>query len=204
MIGEVFTQASFDLARKAGIIGTTVSDLLGEEVGKALRNLIDLLSDAGATAAVNPDYLYNVMTVLTKIEGAADNLRGALFELAVGTLVKDIEEGYLLTGQTLKDYETGQSAEIDVSLYNERTNNLLIIECKSKIPGARVSKIEVEKWYSNRVPFIERLLRQNRRYADSEIRFEFWSNGFFADDALTWLQAQSTQFPKYTFRLEAS
>jgi hypothetical protein len=198
LIGEVFTQAAFDLARKAGIVATTVSDLFGTDVGKALRNLIDLLSDAGATAAVNPQHLYNVMAALTKIEGAADNLRGALFELAIGSLVKDIEGGYLLTGQKWKDYVTGQSAEVDVLLYIEQENKLLIIECKSKIPGARVDQTDVEKWYANRVPLIERLLRQEQRYASAQIRFELWSNGFFSDDALVWLQAQSLEFPTHS------
>lgn len=198
LIGEVFTPAGFDLARKAGIIATTVSDLFGTEVGKALRDLIDLLSDTGATAAVNPEHLYNVMAALTRIEGAADNLRGALFELAIGSLVKDIESGYLLTGQTLKDYKTGQSAEIDVLLHNKSENQLLVIECRSKIPGAHVGTTDIEKWYSDRVPLIERLLRQDRHYVDSKIRFELWSNGFFADNALAWLQAQSTVFPKHS------
>lgn len=197
-IGEVFTQAGFDLARKAGITATTVSDLFGTEVGKALRNLIDLLSDAGATAAVNPEHLYNVMAALTKIEGAAENLRGALFELAIGSLVKDIESGYLLTGHKLKDYETKQSAEIDVLLYNAEAGTLLIVECKSKIPGVRVGIADVKKWHSDRVPLIERLLRQDRRYETCVIRFELWSNGLFAEEALGWLQAQSNEFPKHS------
>lgn len=35
----------------------------------------------------------HVMRTLSKIEGASANLRGALFELVVGSLVKDVEGG---------------------------------------------------------------------------------------------------------------
>ena len=93
-----------------------------------------------------------VMQVLTRIEGASANLRGALFELVTGSLVKDVEGGYLKTGQKIIDRGTGRKAEVDVQLDKENNAGFLIIECKAKSPGARVSKNDVRKWYSDRVP----------------------------------------------------
>lgn len=198
LVGEVFTQDAFDLARQAGITATTIADLFGKETAKALRDLIGLLSNAGATAAVNPDHLYQVMTALTKIEGAANNLRGALFELAIGSLVKDIEDGYLLTGQTRKDYSSGRSAEIDVLLNRPDGIPVLVIECKSKIPGARVTRDEVEKWYSDRVPLIYNILSADPRFIDRTFQFELWSNGPFDAKALEWLTSKDTEFGAYS------
>jgi hypothetical protein len=52
----------------------------------------------GAKATANPDQLYQVMTGLTDIEGAANNLRGALYKLTVINLIKDIEGTRVDTG----------------------------------------------------------------------------------------------------------
>lgn len=196
-IGDVFTEEGFNLAKKSGIIATTISNMFGEETAKALRDLISLLADMGRTVAVNPDHLYRVMNGLTKIEGAANNLRGALFELAIGALVKDVEDGFLITGERKTDFETGRSAEIDVLLDNEE-NPVLIIECKSKIPGALVSLKEVQKWYLDRVPLIYKILSSENRYDERDFCFELWSNGAFVDDAEKWLNKQVCDFDGYS------
>lgn len=198
LIGEVFTQSAFDLARKSGIAATTIGTLFGDETAKALRDLIDLLSNAGATAAVNPQHLYDVMHALTKIEGAAGNLRGALFELAIGSLAKDIEGGFLVVGEKRRELFTGREAEIDVLLDRPNQKPVLIIECKSKIPGASLALSEAQKWYSDRVPFIHKILTQDDRYEERSFRFELWSNGPFDPDASAWLNEQNTNFEGFT------
>ncbi len=153
--GGVFSAEGLDLAKSKGILAITLENLFGLELARALRDLVNLLTDAGATASVNPDHLVNVMQVLTRIEGASANLRGALFELVTGSLVKDVEGGYLKTGQKIIDRGTGRKAEVDVQLDKENNAGFLIIECKAKSPGARVSKNDVRKWYSDRVPIIQ-------------------------------------------------
>ncbi|MFV1872741.1 MAG: hypothetical protein ACMZ64_05380, partial [Oleiphilus sp.] len=85
LVADMFTPSAFDKAKAAGILPVTIGNLFGEDVSRALNDLIKLLSDTGATAAVNPDHLDKVMSQLTKIEGAANNLRGALFELVIGS-----------------------------------------------------------------------------------------------------------------------
>lgn len=197
LIGDVFTDEGFSLARKSGIIATTISHLFGVDVAKALRDLIGLLANMGATVAVNPEHLYRVMAVLTKIEGAANNLRGDLFGLAVGALVRDVEDGFLLTGEKKTDFETGRKAEIDV-LLDDKKAPVLVIECKSKIPGTRVSQDEVKKWYSDRVPLIHKILSVESRYYEREFRFELWTNGLFDDDAEKWLKKQKRKFAGYS------
>ena len=192
LIGEVFTQGAFDLARKSGVAVTTPNTLFGEEIAKGLRDLIKLLSNTGATAAVNPDHLCYVMNALTKIEGAANNLRGALFELAVGSLAKDIEGGYLQVGRKGDDPYSGRSVEIDVLLDRPEGKSVLIIECKSKIPGTSVSQEEIKRWYEDRVPLIYKILAQDARYRDRSFRFELWSNGPIDPRALERMEIQNT------------
>lgn len=198
LVGDVFSAQALDLAKSKGLLAITLENLFGIELAKALRDLVSLLTDAGATASVNPDHLMQVMQVLTRIEGASANLRGALFELVIGSLVKDVEGGYLKTGQKLTDPETGHKAEIDVQLDKTDNAGFLIIECKAKNPGARVSESDVRKWYSDRVPLIHRILDTPYKHVRRPFHFEIWTNGVFAESALKWLTQQPSTCAGYT------
>lgn len=200
IVGDVFLEDAYSVARQSGIVAVTISQMFGEEIAKSLRELIKLLTDTGATVSVNPDHLYIVMNGLTKIEGAANRLRGALFELAVGILVKDVEGGYLHTGFKRTDYETGQKTEIDVLLDRDK-EDILVIECKSKIPGLKVTKDVVKEWFSTKVPIRKKILLQEKRYKDRKFRFELWSNGLFENDALEWFNNQKLQYDTHSMAI---
>lgn len=198
LVGDVFSQRAFDLARQSGIAATTIESLFGRDTAKALRDLIGLLSNSGATAAVNPGHLSDVLNALTKIDGAANNLRGAVFELVIGSLAKDIEGGYLVVGDKRHELLTGRKAEIDVLLDRPDDQPVLIVECKSKIPGAIVSLEEAQHWLGDRVPLICTILEQDSRYDGRAFHFELWSNGPFNTDATSWLKDQPSDYGRYT------
>lgn len=197
-VADSFMTDAFDAARSAGIIATTIGQLFGDGLSEALKGLVQLLTDAGATAAVNPGKLEQVLNELTRIEGAAQNLRGDLFELVVGNMVKEVEGGYLTTGKEITDYKTGKKAEIDVLLDLADEKSSLVVECKAKSPGSKVSLAEVKKWYLKRAPLIAETLRQIPQYKDKQFRFELWSTGFFHPAALNWLREQETKYDGYT------
>lgn len=138
------------------------------------------------------------MAELTKIEGAANNLRGALFELAIGSLVKDVEDGFVRTGYEITNYLSGRKAEIDVLLDKPDEKTSLVLECKAKTPGSKVSLAEVQKWYSDRVPLIGETLRQDRHYLDKKLVFEMWTNATFHECAWSWLNTQNRSFENYS------
>ena len=189
LVADGFTGKGFGLARSRGVLATTTSHLFGEEVAKALRDLISMLIDTGATASVNPDHVERVLNSLTRIEGAANNLRGALFEIIVGSLVKDVEGGYLRSGEKWKDFETGRMAETDVLLDRPDDKGLLVVECKAKIPGARVNLEEVQKWRDDRVPLLHKIFKTDGRLSGKHVTFELWTNGPIDADAVAWLDA---------------
>lgn len=197
LIGQGFTEEAFSLAKQKGILALTVENLFGSDVAKALKELIALLCDLGARASVDPAKIERVVTVLTKVEGAAKNVRASLFEVVVGSLVKNVEGGYLKVGEKLYGMD-GRDAELDVQLDRSPEDGLLVIECKSKTPGARVGIGEVKKWYEDRVPLIFYLLSNNGSYAKKYVRFELWSNGPFNDDAVEWLRAQPLEFGSHS------
>jgi hypothetical protein len=187
--------ALFEEKRK-GILAITLQNLFGDEIAEALKNLVAVLTDAGATASVNPGHLDSILQSLTKVQGAADNLRGTLFELVIGSLVKDVDGGFLTCGERCTDLQTGREAEIDVQL-NRDDKSLLVLECKAKLPGSRVSETEVRKWYSDRIPLIQKILTRDG-LTEKTIRFEIWSNGEFTDSALKWLKKQQLDFESYS------
>lgn len=189
LLADGFTSAGFGLARQKGILATTTGHLFGEDVAKALRDLIALLTDTGATAAVNPEHIERVLNSLTRIEGAANNLRGALFELVVGSVVKNVEGGYMRAAERWIDHETQRSVEIDVLLDRPDDKGVLVIECKSKIPGSRVSLEELKKWCNDRIPLIHKILRSDARFAQKRLTFELWTNGPISGIELEWLKS---------------
>ena len=197
LVSDEFASEAFNLARSKGIVAATVENLFGKSTAKLLRELIELVTNTGTTISDNPDKLYQLLSSLTKIEGAANNLRGALFEFAIGYLVKEIEGGGIEIGKIITHYETNQRFEIDVLLTRSNEGAILVIECKSKIPGSKVALTEVQKWYENRVPHIFEILNYFKVYKGSKFQFELWTNGAFHDQARDWLEQQSKNCEGY-------
>jgi hypothetical protein len=66
---------------------------------------------------------------------------------------------------------------------------VLVIECKAKIPGARVNLDEMKKWREDRVPLLHKIFETDSRLSGKRVTFELWTNGPIAADALSWLKA---------------
>jgi hypothetical protein len=196
LVADAFTPEGHRLAKQKGLLPTTTAQLLGDIIARSLRELVDMLTNLGATVAVNPEHLEKVLKELTRIEGAADNLRGALFELAVAYLVKEVEGGFVKAGVQVTDPWTKRSADIDVLLDRPEGQSILVIECKAKIPGNTVSLDQVRKWREDRVPLIWSALDNGDHYKGRRFTFELWSNGAFRPEAAAWLAAQS-QDPRF-------
>ena len=198
LVSDEFESEAFNLARSKGIVAATVENLFGKSTAKLLRELIELVTNTGTTISDKPNKLYQLLSSLTKIEGAANNLRGALFEFAIGYLVKEIEGGGIEIGKKITHYKTNQRFEIDVLLTRSNEGAILVIECKSKIPGSKVALTEVQKWYENRVPHIFEILNYFKVYKGSKFQFELWTNGAFHDQAWDWLEQQSKNCGGYS------
>ncbi|WP_220150797.1 hypothetical protein [Thalassospira xiamenensis] len=198
LVGHVFESEALTILKGKGVLAITLGNLFGEELAQALRDLVTMLTDLGAKISGNPDLLPRVINTLSKIQGAADNMLGDLFELVIAGVVKDIEGGYLKTGEVRTHAISGQQAEIDVLLDRGNDKGVLVLECKAKKPNARVSEADIRKWYNNRVPLIYSILSNDGYYTGKPFRFELWSNGSFAQSGLKWLKEQKTDFDGYS------
>lgn len=195
LIADGFTAEALRECRSAGVITTRPDTLFGQDVARALGDLLQTLSNAAAVAAANPDRIDELFRRLSTIEGSAGNLRGALFELVVGHMVRAIENGSIDIGSLVRCQKTGQRAEIDVRLVNER--KLGIYECKGYQPSSVVGLEEIENWLTKRIPIINSAHRAEERFSDSAFRFEFWTCGTFHPDALQALQKAKSGTTKY-------
>jgi hypothetical protein len=195
LIADGFTPEALRECRSSGIITTKPDTLFGQDVARALGDLLQTLSNAAAVAAANPDRIEELFRRLSTIEGSAGNLRGALFELVVGHMVRSIEGGSIDIGTLVRSPKSGQCAEIDVRLVKER--QVLIYECKGYQPSAVVQKDEIEEWLTKRIPVIHSAHRAENRFSDSAFRYEFWTSGTFHADAAHLLGTAKAATTKY-------
>jgi hypothetical protein len=192
LIADNFTPDALGACRKKGIITTRPETLFGQDVAKALGDLLQTLT---RTALATPSQIENLFKRLSTVEGSAGNLRGALFELIVGHLVRELEGGDLDLGSIVLDFESGKRAEIDVRLIKQK--RVMIYECKGYQPSNLVRLPEIEKWVKEKVPTIYRALKREDRFSGSSFVFEFWTCGGFDAESLEYLETVKASTKKY-------
>jgi hypothetical protein len=195
LIADGFTTEALRACRAKGIVATTPASLFGDDAARALASLYDTLTNAASVAASHPERLEELFTQLSKVEGAALNLRGALFELIVGHMVRSVEGGSIDIGVILHDFASGDRAEVDVRLVKEKL--VTIYECRGYQPDAHVTKDDVEKWLHKSVPTAYRALRGEQRFQASTIRFELWTSGLLDPETVALLSAARDKTTKY-------
>lgn len=195
LIAESFTIEALHACREQGVMATTPSALFGNNAGKALAELIKTLENAAIVAATDPEKIEKLLCSLSAIEGEAGNIRGALFELVVGHMVRSVEGGSIDIGLVVHDVEQNKKAEIDVFLCKERTIN--VYECKGYQQTSIINLEEISSWVKDKIPVIYNALKREARFAHSNYRFEYWTTGTFSSEAETFLKEHSSKTKRY-------
>ena len=190
LVADGYSKAAIQEGKGAGVLMATPTNLFGQRVGEALQDLVHTLRNAAATAATDPKALVDLVESLLEIEGVAGNLRGILFELIAAHLAR-LDANSIDLGIAARDPATGRTADIDVLKVRSR-GTCTCIECKGKGPGGIVTLQEIEDWL-RRIPTFRAHLRQEQRFRESELSFEFWTTGEFAADALEKLKEEKRQ-----------
>lgn len=195
VIADGFSREALHACRSAGIVATTPSTLFGQDVARALKDLFDTLSNAATVAATDPGRIETLFSSLSKVEGAVLNLRGALFELIVGHMVRAVEGPSIDLGVQVRDPNTNRRTEIDIRWVKEK--RICLYECRGYQPASIISEAMIRTWLEEKVPMIYASLRQEERFSDSKIAFEFWTTGRFHPDALKLLRTAKKTIRKY-------
>ncbi len=193
LVADSFTPDALRLCRSKGVIATRPETVFGQDVAKALGDLLQTLTHA---ASATTSQIEGLFKRLSSIEGAAGNLRGALFELIVGHCVRELEGGSVDLGLIVTDIKNGKRAEMDVRLIKQR--QIKVYECKGYQPESMVPQAEIEKWLTEKVPTIYAAHRQQEQFSNTTIGFEFWTCGSFDEESLRLLREAKSATRKYT------
>ena len=176
IVDSIDTKALNSLKSKGIVIGFA-DELFGQNYKELLNSLINLVTNAGAILKRNPDAYLDLISKLNKlVDGKTNNLRGDLFELAVGYYhgrkCSNIDIGKSII-------HSGERREIDV--IGLQSNTIILSECK----GYRnpVSKDEIETWLGEKVPVIRKWILDNAAYSGKDLIFQFWSTGGYSPEA---------------------
>lgn len=194
LIAEGFTGEALTAGHAAGIAMATPKDMFGKRVGAAIASLCEVLKNAAAYASSSPERLTLLLDNLFDIEGRSKNLRGVLFELVAGYLARR-DAVSIDMNMKAKDPATGKTAEIDVQKITHQMSSVTAIECKGKEPGGVLSLAEVETWLQ-KVAIIRAHYRAHPSLREAEHRFEIWTTGSIAPDALSRLEEEKAKRTK--------
>lgn len=192
LVAEGFTGEALTAGHAAGIMMATPKDLFGKRVGAAIASLVEVLKNAGAYASSSsPDRLQFLLDNLFDIEGRSRNLRGVLFELVAAYLARRDAMSIDMNVKA-KDPVTGRFAEIDIQKVTQQASEVTAIECKGKEPGGVLSLAEVETWLS-KIAIVRTHYRAHPYFREARHRFEMWTSGTIAADALALLTQEQAR-----------
>ncbi|HEX6367798.1 MAG TPA: hypothetical protein VF006_02620 [Longimicrobium sp.] len=195
LVAQSFTEEALRFGRENFILVTTPANLLGEEIAAALESLIRTLENAAVAATENPEILEILFSQLGRIEGAANRLRGAMFEMIVGHCVRLREGNSTLIGMEVLDPISGGRVEIDVLRIKEN-QEVCAYECKGYGPQREVTADEIRKWLEIQIPRIRGYLLGQDLFRNVRLQFAFWTSSRFSPDALALLE-QAGQARRY-------
>jgi hypothetical protein len=193
-VADEYTPEAFAKAKTVGLVPATPETLFGKEVAEGLARLTEVLSDA-ARLSQRPEVFNELFERLGKIEGAATNLRGALFEFLVAQLVRHRYSCTVTNGKILQGAD-GEKAEVDV-LAVVANRSIHFIECKGYQPSGIVDDAEVEKWLTKHIPFVRKEALQHPDWKSLDLHFEFWTTGKLSPEATSRIDAAKKRTSKY-------
>lgn len=190
VVDSIDTNA-LNILKSNGVIIGFVDELFGANYKELLNSLINLITNAGAILKKNPENYLNLISKLNKlVDGKTNNLRGDLFELAVGyyqgRICSSIDIGKLII-------HNGQSREIDV--FGLQSNRVIISECKGY--NQPIPKEVIDTWLGEKIPVIRNWVLDNASLSEKELVFQFWSTGGFTPEALELLESRKESTKKY-------
>ena len=181
LITDTLEQDAFTKLKEKGIIIGFIDKMFGSGYIELIKSLINSITNASAILKKNPDaYLKLIDSINKLVVGKTNNLKGDLFELAVGYY--HIQKCKMLDIGKIINFE-GKQGEIDVlAVYHDK---VIIAECKGY--KTKIDKDEIEQWVSKKIYLIRRWLLSLEPYANKEIVFEHWSTGGYTNEAIKYI-----------------
>ena len=184
IVDDLHKDALIEL-KKNGIVVGFIGELFGEKYAIALRELVSVLNNAGASLKAEPNkYLELIDELKLYNETLIYNIRGTLFEYFVGHLhskkCKSLDIGREI-------YEYNSKHEIDVfAIYDTK---VVFAECKAT--NSRIDFDKIDNWVSVKIPAFRKWLLKQELLKNHKIEFEYWSTGGYTSKAIKNLKSAS-------------
>tara|TARA_R110002050_G_scaffold73864_2_gene158778 strand:- start:1434 stop:2894 length:1461 start_codon:yes stop_codon:yes gene_type:complete len=193
LIVDGISSEGLNQLKSKGVLVASIKELFGKDYSELLKNLINTVTNAGAILKKEPDKYLQMMDKFTKlIDGKTNNLRGDLFELAVGFYYSKYSQS-LDIGKRVPVTDSIRTREIDVLVKNE--NEICIVECKGYNYPVDIDYIEI--YLSDKIKDIRGWLAVT--HSDKRHRFEIWSTGGYTKEALVLLKETKEKVRKFDF-----
>ncbi|MGL5336478.1 MAG: hypothetical protein ACRC9R_10115 [Enterovibrio sp.] len=187
-VAKKFSPDAFEAAKKAGIIPATVRNLFGSGVEEGLGLLIKNVINASTVSTLPPEKLIQLIDSLGKIEGAAGNLRGTLFEWLVSALINKIEKPVTVrVNKECKCNIEGKEYLAEADVISEGDSEIYFIECKAHAIGKFVDHDEVKRWVQKRIPALRKFASTHPDWKNKKLRFELWTTGKYKEESIKFL-----------------
>lgn len=167
-----------------GIIVGFVNQLFGDEYSSLMKSLINTVVNAGAILKTNPEQFVDLIKKLKAlVSGKTNNLRGDLFELAVGYYHSKMGCGTLDIGKLISN----ENLQREMDVYAVYGNKVVVAECKGH--NYPVTKAEIETWRNEKVEVIRNWILNQPSLNDKEIHFQYWSTGGYNEDSKSLIES---------------
>lgn len=201
LVADRFDRDAFKLLKQYGVIPATPENLFGEGVAKGLSQLTSVLHNA-ALAVIDPQAFDELFSRLGKIEGAAIQLRGTLFEFLAADIARKSIAPDVKMNRLFKQAGKGE-AEGDVVAVREH-QSITVIECKGYSPRATIPDELFERWLHHNVPICYNAIREHPDWKKLDVRFEFWTTAPLTEKSMAlFVAAQKAVKPsRYSLGLQ--
>ena len=165
--------------KQHGIVVGLIGELFGQKYAEALRELITILDNAGASLKQTPDKYLDLIKELKKYnEGLVNNIRGTFFEFVVGHIHSVDSNSSIDLGRVIT--ENGEQHEMDV--ISNYPDKIIIAECKAV--KSKIGIKYIDNWLSKKLPAFKKWFEKQETWKKKKLEFEFWSISGFTDEAL--------------------
>ena len=202
IVAERYSLEAFNEVKKSRLaLPSTPESIFGKDIAEGLILLTEVLTDA-AIKSLDLEKFNMLFSKLGAIEGAAGNLRGALFELFSAELTRFAFDAEPEINVICK--ADNKTAEIDV-IAEKKYRKVYFIECKGYRPSSTISIKEVKKWLSKRIPVVRSWALSEGRWDNNiEFQFELWITGKLNQTSKNLIDKASRDTKKYKIVLRDS
>jgi len=196
IVHEGMDSKAFKMIRSKGFVVARVDDIFGRDASHLLNSLRGVFKNFAAAIVKDPEKVFDIFDRLVKLEGAALNLRGPLFEFIIGHMY--LKEGHIINMREKLSF-LNEKVEVDVNAKGKNQN--IFIECKGLAPGNMVSVKEIDYWVEKQIPIIRKWLQKGRQdlgiHKEKEA-FRFYYSGVFSDEVRKYCNSIEKTVKKYS------